>query len=136
LPDKKYRESENGKRSRADQAKRYRERIQAEKAAAMSEPPKKPSHDVPREGYHKEQSKKKSCCHRPGCCERFDPQPRAPRQKYCGPEYYKAMQLVLIREKRWRDRLKHGKKKPSPKPSSDRPPGAISIGKQPTPLYA
>ena len=89
------------------------------KAAAMSEPPKKPSDDVPREGYHKEQSKKKSCCHRPGCYARFDPHPRAPHQKYCGPECYKAMRRVLIREKKWRERLKHGKKKPSPKPSSD-----------------
>ena len=49
---------------------------------------------------------KKSCCHRPGCYERFLPDPRTPHQKYCSPECAKAMRRVLVREKRYRDKLK------------------------------
>ncbi|MCY2980082.1 MAG: hypothetical protein NTU79_15550 [Planctomycetota bacterium] len=119
MANKKYRESEKGKLARANQAKRYRERIEQEKAGAMAESEKKHAQDGSREGYNKEQSNKKSCCQRPGCYGRFDPHPRAPHQKYCGPECYKAMRRVLIREKKWRERLKLTKKQPRPKDSKD-----------------
>lgn len=75
--------------------------------------------ESPREGYHKDQRHKKSCCHRPGCYERFDPHPRAPHQKYCSPACYKAMRRVLIREKKWRESLKLTKKQSRPKDSKD-----------------
>lgn len=57
------------------------------------------------EGDPKGTSGKKSFCHRPGCYERFTPKPQSPHQKYCSPECYKAMRRVLVREKRWRERL-------------------------------
>jgi hypothetical protein len=122
LANKKYRESEKGKQTRANQAKRYRDRIEQEKANPMTELPKNHADDDPREGYHKEKSQKKSCCQRPGCYEQFDPHPRAPHQKYCGPECYKAMRTVLVREKRWKDRLALRKK--SKRPEIPEPPDA------------
>jgi hypothetical protein len=63
------------------------------------------------EGDTKGRSQKKSCCHRPGCYVRFTPKPQTPHQKYCSPECYKAMRRVLIRERRWRERLKPAKQK-------------------------
>ena len=67
---------------------------------------------------------KKSFCHRPGCYERFIPDPRAPHQKYCSPECAKAMRRVLVREKRYRDRVQAARLKRSARPSAgpvDRP---------------
>ncbi len=58
-----------------------------------------------REGDTKEESPEQSCCHRPGCYERFTPAPQSPHQKYCSLECYNAMRTVLIREERWRKRL-------------------------------
>ena len=68
---------------------------------------KEPEKPAPPErvGDTKETLAKKSCCHRPGCYERFIPDPRAPHQKYCSPECARAMRRVLVREKRYRDKL-------------------------------
>lgn len=72
------------------------------------------------EGDTKGKTKKKSYCDRPGCYERFTPKPQSPHQKYCSPDCYKAMRRVLIREKRWRERLgltkKGGREGPAKSP--------------------
>ena len=77
------------------------------------------------EGDTKDQSQKKSCCHRPGCYVRFTPKPQSPHQKYCSPECYKAMRRVLIREQRWRERLKSAKKKDRDGPDASGPEGLL-----------
>lgn len=59
----------------------------------------------PREGDTQDDDSKKSCCHRPGCYVRFTPPPQAPQQKYCSVECYEAMRVVLVREKRWREKV-------------------------------
>jgi hypothetical protein len=61
---------------------------------------------------------KKSCCHRPGCYEQFIPDPRAPHQKYCSPACAKAMRRVLVREKRYRDKVQAARLKRSAPPSA------------------
>lgn len=73
------------------------------------------------EGDTKGKSPKKSCCHRPGCYVRFTPKPQSPQQKYCSPECYKAMRRVLIRERRWRERLRSSTKKSRDGPDESRP---------------
>tara|TARA_R110002111_G_scaffold239418_3_gene301082 strand:- start:752 stop:1036 length:285 start_codon:yes stop_codon:yes gene_type:complete len=73
----------------------------------MKEPEKVAA--TPSEGDTKAAPEKKSCCHRPGCYEQFIAAPQTPHQKYCSPECYQAMRRVLIREKRWRDKLKAAK---------------------------
>lgn len=70
-------------------------------AAIAASPP------MTRVGDNQPTSRKKSCCHRPGCYEMFIPDPRTPDQKYCSPECAQAMRRVLVREKRYRDRLKN-----------------------------
>ena len=60
---------------------------------------------TPREGDPREESGKKSCSHRPGCCTRFTPPPQSPYQKYCSVECYEAMRTVLVRENRWRQKV-------------------------------
>jgi hypothetical protein len=119
VADQKYRATEQGKEHRKEQAKRYRERCK-ECRIDMKEPSNpdsdslKPEADLPkpvRVGDTKEKSKKKSWCQRPGCYERFIPPPQSPHKKYCGPECYKAMRRVLVRESRWRKKLNLAPKK-------------------------
>ena len=71
-----------------------------------------------RVGDPQEPAAKKSCCHRPGCYDQFIPDPRAPHQKYCSPACAKAMRRVLVREKRYRDKLKAARLKRSAPPSA------------------
>jgi hypothetical protein len=111
LADQKYRSTEQGKEARKDQSKRYRER-RKEDPPEMKEP-EKPA-PAERVGDTQEPLGKKSCCHRPGCHERFIPDPRAPHQKYCGPECARAMRRVLVREKRYRDKLEAARLEKSP----------------------
>jgi hypothetical protein len=116
LADQKYRASKQGKQARQDQSIRYREKCKQE-LIAMKEPEQ--AAPIPSVGDTKAAAGKKSCCHRPGCYEQFLPAPQTPHQKYCGPECYQAMRRVLIREKRWRDKLKADKLKHSePAPST------------------
>ncbi len=99
LADQKYRATEPGKRRRQQQSQRYRERC-PEEPEPMSETPA-----TPREGDPKDESGKKCCCHRPGCYTRFTPPPQSPHQKYCSVECHEAMRTVLVREKRWRQKV-------------------------------
>ena len=118
LADQKYRSTEQGKEARKDQSKRYRER-RKEDLSEMNEPEKPAPPE--RVGDTQEPLEKKSCCHRPGCYERFIPDPRAPHQKYCSPECARAMRRVLVREKRYRDKLKADRLKSSAPPASSPP---------------
>lgn len=54
---------------------------------------------IARVGDSQARTRKKSCCHRPGCYELFTPDPRTPNQKYCSPDCAQAMRQVLVREK-------------------------------------
>lgn len=113
-----YRASENGKQKRREQAARYRSRCKERQAHC------RPQHQAsqqetacqsdaeqpvsPREGYHKSQSHENSCCHRPGCYQRFTPALRSPLQRFCCPCCHKALRAVLIRERRWFSKLIKG----------------------------
>lgn len=115
-----YRSSDNGKQKRREQAARYRSRCKERQQQCQNETAHQelqladqepadqsgsaPS-ESPREGYHKRDSREKSCCHRPGCYERFTPGPRSPQQKFCCSSCHKALRAVLIRERRWFSRL-------------------------------
>lgn len=72
--------------------------------------PKDQSEDFspPREGYRKEDAHEKSCCDRPGCYKRFTPPPRSPLQKFCSSGCYRAFRAVVLRERRWLERLAVG----------------------------
>jgi hypothetical protein len=106
----KYRSSQRGKENRRAQAARYRIRLKERKAAenVLPEPPQiGPDGDSaePREGYRKEDAHEKSCCDRPGCYKRFTPPPRSPLQKFCSSDCYGAFRAVVLRERRWLERL-------------------------------
>ena len=105
-----YRRSENGMRRRKKQAQRYRLKLKERKAREASQEPGKSSisknSDAPREGYTKESSHEKSCCHRPGCYRRFTPPPQSPLKKPCSPRCRKALRRVILRERKWVARLK------------------------------
>lgn len=62
-----------------------------------------PSDDpaVLHEGYHKDESREKTGCGRPGCYKRFTPPPRSPLQKFCCSRCRKALRTVVLREQRW-----------------------------------
>ena len=106
----KYRGSEHGKQNRRAQAARYRIKLKERKAAGkvLPKPPQNgPADDSaePREGYRKEGAHEKSCCDRPGCYRRFTPPPRSPLQKFCSSDCYGAFRAVVLRERRWLERL-------------------------------
>lgn len=114
VSDKKYRATDQARELRRQQSQRYRQRCK-EREIDMNDPV-----DPGSEGDTKGKTKKKSYCDRPGCYERFTPKPQSPHQKYCSPDCYKAMRRVLIREKRWRERLgltkKGGREGPAKSP--------------------
>lgn len=113
-----YRASENGKQKGRAQAARYRGRCKERQAhcgtqhqSSHQEPTAQPDaaqSASPPEGYHKSQAHEKSCCHRPGCYQRFTPAPRSPLQRFCCPSCRKALRAVLIRERRWSSKLISG----------------------------
>lgn len=74
---------------------------------------------IARVGDSQPLTRKKSCCHRPGCYELFTPDPRTPNQKYCSPDCAQAMRQVLVREKRYRDGLKSNRVKRSTTPPKE-----------------
>mgnify|MGYP001190460590 CR=1 FL=1 len=74
---------------------------------------------IARVGDSQPLTRKKSCCHRPGCYELFTPDPRTPNQKYCSPDCAQAMRQVLVSEKRYRDGLKSNRVKRSTTPPKE-----------------
>lgn len=121
-----YRRSNSGKLRRKEQAQRYRLNLKERKAreAALAqktselepllepllepqlEPQLEPLSVASREGYTKESSHEKSCCHRPGCYRRFTPPPQSPLKKFCSPRCRNALRRVILRERKWVARLK------------------------------
>lgn len=105
-----YRRSDNGRLRRMEQAQRYRLNLKERKAREAGQDPEKSAptvqSDALREGYTKETSQEKSCCHRPGCYRRFTPPPQSPLKKFCSPRCSKAVRRVILRERKWVARLK------------------------------
>lgn len=93
-----------------EQAQRYRLNLKERKAREAGQDPEKSAptvqSDALREGYTKETSQEKSCCHRPGCYRRFTPPPQSPLKKFCSPRCSKALRRVILRERKWVARLK------------------------------
>lgn len=96
----RYRQSEQGKQKRRDQACRYRERQRLKAASAEASMPLETSG----EGYHLPGDGEKSGCDRPGCYETFTLSPRSPLRRFCSCGCRLALRRVLIRERRWRAR--------------------------------
>lgn len=105
-----YRRSAHGKLRRKEQAHRYRLNLKERKAREATQEQEKSELaaqvDALREGYTKESSHEKSCCHRPGCYRRFTPPPQSPLKKFCSPRCRKALRRVILRERKWYARLK------------------------------
>ncbi len=95
---RRYRASERGKCRRREQACRYRERIRERDEDDGSS-------CAGDEGYPLAGGAAEHACRRPGCYERFVPTPRSPLQKFCSAECRQALRRVLIRERRWKQRL-------------------------------
>jgi hypothetical protein len=92
---RRYRQSANGKQKRQAQSRRYRERRkerQAQESAAVAA-----ARVIPIKFF--------SCsCDRPGCYVEFDRSRRSPLQRFCSAACRHALQCVLERERRWRER--------------------------------
>ena len=93
LANQAYRATAAGKPCRRQQSGRYRQRVRARRSSCSREGG---------EGYHKAAHRKNSCCHRPGCYERFDRTSRSPQQAYCSSACREAFRRVRVREARWR----------------------------------
>ena len=100
----RYRASEQGKCRRRAQACRYRERMRRRRCADSSS-------SAGGEGYPHLEEGTTSPCQRPGCYEAFVKTTRSPFQKFCSAECRQALRRVLIRERRWRQRLLHHRQK-------------------------
>jgi hypothetical protein len=98
IANRHYRASEQGKSCRREQARRYRERARERKRADA-----RTSTDG--EGYPHPDGVATFSCRRPGCNEVFAKTARSPLQKFCSSGCRKALRRVLIRERRWRQRL-------------------------------
>lgn len=90
----RYRASEKGQERRRQQACRYRERVRQRRQAAQEQA-------VACEGHQEEGVSEKNPCSRPGCYERFPPQRRSPRKKFCCALCRNALRRVRQREARW-----------------------------------
>lgn len=91
----RYRQSEQGRKCRLEQARRRRCRIKSrEKNARLAD-------EAEYEGHHKRPDGNNNSCSRPGCYELFQPTARNPRQKFCSSLCRKALRTVLVREARW-----------------------------------
>jgi len=97
LANQHYRQSERGKACRRLQAARYRQRCRERKQSRSSE--------APGEGYQYRDPSKNLCCQRPGCYERFARPLRSPLKKFCSRLCRQALRRVLVRERRWREKL-------------------------------
>ena len=95
---RRYRSSEQGKCRRRAQACRYRQRVRARESSESSSA-------AAGEGYPHLQDDTDSYCHRPGCYQGFTKTSRSPLQKFCSAGCRNALRRVLIRERRWWQRL-------------------------------
>jgi hypothetical protein len=97
LAAQRYRASDQGKERRCQQARRYRQRVR-QRREASAEPA------AACEGHQEEADSEKIPCSRPGCYERFAPQPRSPLKKFCSCLCREALRRVRRREARWQSR--------------------------------
>jgi hypothetical protein len=104
---RRYRASEQGKCRRREQACRYRERVR-ERPSVDSESAVDGEDD--REGYPHPKEAGEFCCRRPGCYEAFAKTARSPWQKFCSVLCRQALRRVLVRERRWRLRLRSARR--------------------------
>lgn len=95
---RRYRTGEQGKCRRREQAGRYRQRNRQRE-------PEPDCSDAEREGYPLAGGAAEHGCCRPGCYERFVPTSRSPLQRFCSAACRQALRRVLVRERRWRQRL-------------------------------
>ena len=88
----RYRASEQGKERRRRQACRYREPVRKRREEALLRGA---------EGHQEAADSGKIPCSRPGCYERFPPERRSPRKKFCCALCREALRRVRQREARW-----------------------------------
>jgi len=98
-----YRATENGKRQRREQSKRYRERVRQRQAASADA-------DSPREGQRiasvQEDFSGKPCA-RPGCYELFKLPYEHSRKRFCSVACRLALRCVVDREEEYQARRRH-----------------------------
>jgi hypothetical protein len=99
----RYRESEKGRIARQQQSARRRERLVARQPDPASE-----AADAVRVGHRDHVDVDLVSCDRPGCYETFAVTRRSPMQRFCSCSCRLALRRVLLRERRWRCRLRNG----------------------------
>jgi hypothetical protein len=112
---RRYRASEQGRCRRREQSCRRRQRVR-ERPCADSDHvvSASPAHGDcececdpgEREGYPYPKEGEGFCCGRPGCYVGFVKTARSPFQKFCSIPCRQALRRVLVREQRWRQRLR------------------------------
>jgi hypothetical protein len=118
---RRYRATPQGQQQRREQSRRYRNRQRLRQATATIEPVVTEAASEPREGQRYEDFSEDFSarpCQRPGCYERFVPQPHEPPQRFCCAACRRALRRVLEREARWRCRqrlLRAGRFRPPPR---------------------
>jgi hypothetical protein len=95
---RRYRATEQGKCRRRAQSCRYRARVRECQRADSSS-------SIDHEGYPDPGGLPDFSCQRPGCYEAFVKAARSPLQKFCSVGCRQALRRVLIRERRWKQRL-------------------------------
>lgn len=100
---RRYRASEQGKCRRREQACRHRQRA---RECQQADGDSAGGGEGDREGYPHPKEAGEFCCRRPGCYEAFSKTARSPWQKFCSLACRQALRRVLIRERRWRSRLR------------------------------
>jgi hypothetical protein len=98
VANRRYRASEQGKCHRRAQSCRYRKRVRERQHTNNCS-------STDREGYPHPDEEIGFSCLRPGCYESFAKTARSPLQKFCNTACRQALRRVLIRERRWRQRL-------------------------------
>ena len=95
----RWRRSDNGRKKRRQQSVRHRERLRLARRALSR------GKSV-RVGHHKVNRRKifGDTCDRPGCYECFERTRRSPLQRFCSHQCGRALERVLERERRWRER--------------------------------
>lgn len=100
---RRYRTSEQGKCRRRAQACRYRQRVRERESTESCA-------RAGGEGYPHPDEVAPFSCQRPGCYAGFAKTTRSPLQKFCSAGCRQALRRVLIRERRWRRRLRPRRK--------------------------
>jgi len=92
---KRYRATGLGKQQRKAQSRRHRERVRARKRSKSAT--NEPARVITAKIFD-------GSCDRPGCYVLFVRTSRSPLQRFCSQECRRALERVLEREQRWRER--------------------------------